>query len=105
MNIWKASTLGLAAALTIVVGKGAVNKADASPAGADRPTAIAGFEWGSEQPHMEKALEDLRGARHSLEIAAEHKHGWRAAALAHTDAAIKDTIDGIEYARNHPHDN
>ena len=54
---------------------------------------------------MEKALEDLRGARHSLEIAAEHKHGWRAAALAHTDAAIKDTVDGIEYARNHPHDN
>jgi hypothetical protein len=104
MNIWKASTLGLAAALTIVVGKGAVTKADASTAGTDRPSAIA-FEWGSEQPHMEKALEDLRAARRSLELAAEHKHGWRAAALAHTDAAIKDTVDGMEYARSHPHDN
>lgn len=53
---------------------------------------------------MEKALEDLRGARHSLELASEHHHGWRAAALQHTDAAIKDTVDGIEWARNHPHD-
>jgi|SRR5580692_9284058 hypothetical protein len=103
MNIWKASTLGLAAALTIVVGKGAVTKADASSTGNDRPSAIA-FDWGVEQPHMEKALEDLRAARHSLELAAEHHHGWRAAALAHTDAAIKDTADGMDWARAHPHD-
>jgi hypothetical protein len=105
MNIWKLSTLGLAAALTFVVGKGAVAQAHASPADADRPASVAGFEWNVEQPHMEKALEDLRAARHSLELAAEHKHGWRAAALAHTDAAIKDTQDGIEYGRGHPHDN
>jgi hypothetical protein len=105
MNIWKLSTLGLAAALALVVGKGAVTQAHASTADGDHPASIAGFEWGTEQPHMEKALEDLRGARHSLELAAEHKHGWRAAALAHTDAAIKDTQDGMEYARSHPHDN
>lgn len=103
MNIWKASTLGLAAALTIVVGKGAVTKADAATADTNRPTAIA-FDWGVEQPHMERALEDLKGARHSLELASEHHRGWRAAALGHTDAAIKDTIDGIDWARNHPHD-
>jgi hypothetical protein len=105
MNIWKLSTLGLAAALTFVVGKGAVTQANASTAGADHPASVAGFEWGVEQPHMEKALEDLKNARHSLELAAEHKHGWRAAALAHTDAAIKDTQDGMDYARQHPHDN
>ena len=104
MNIWKASTLGLAAALTIVVGKGAVTKADASTATGDSKSSI-GFEWGAEQPHMEKALEDLRAARHSLELASEHNHGWRAAALAHTDAALKDTQDGMDSARQHPHDN
>ncbi len=102
MNIWKASTIGLAAVLTLVVGKDAFSKAGAAP-DTDRPSPIA-FDWGVEQPHMEKALEDLRGARHSLELAAEHHHGWRAAALQHTDAAIKDTVDGIEYGRNHPHD-
>jgi hypothetical protein len=102
MNIWKASTLGLLAALTIVVGRdGYVSAAAAS--GGQRPHPIA-FDWGMEQPHMQKALDDLRAARHSLELAAEHKHGWRAAALQHTDAAIQDTVDGMEYARNHPHD-
>jgi hypothetical protein len=103
MNIWKASTLGLAAALTIVIGKDGLTKADAAQGG-DRPSAIA-FDWGVEQPHMQKALDDLRAARHSLELASEHHHGWRVAALEHTDAAIKDTVDGMEWARNHPHDN
>ena len=104
MNIWKASTLGLAAALTIVIGKDGLTKADAAQGGTDRPSAIA-FDWGVEQPHMQKALDDIRAARHSLELASEHHHGWRVAALGHTDAAIKDTVDGMEWARNHPHDN
>ncbi|HEX4445777.1 MAG TPA: hypothetical protein VH044_03550 [Polyangiaceae bacterium] len=103
MNIWKISTIGFAAALALVAGRDAVSTANAATGGSDRPS-VAGFDWGMEQPHMQKALEDLRAARHSLEVAAEHKHGWRAAALEHTDAAIKDTVDGMEYARNHPHD-
>jgi hypothetical protein len=103
MNIWKVSTIGLAAVLTVVVGKDGFTKAAAAPGGTDRPSTVA-FDWGAEQPHMQKALDDLRAARHSLEVAAEHKHGWRAAALQHTDAAIKDTVDGMEYARNNPHD-
>ena len=70
MNIWKASTIGLAAALTIVIGKDGLTKAAAAPGGSDRPSAIA-FDWGVEQPHMQKALEDLKAARHSLELAAE----------------------------------
>lgn len=103
MNIWKASTLGLAAALTIVIGKDGLTSAAAASGGTDRPSAIA-FDWGVEQPHMQKALDDLHAARHSLELAAEHHHGWRAAALAHTDAAIKDTADGMDWGRTHPHD-
>jgi len=103
MNIWKASTIGLAAVLTIVIGKDGLTKAAASTAGQDRPSPIA-FDWGVEQPHMQKALEDLKAARHSLELASEHHHGWRAAALQHTDAAIQATVDGMEWGRNHPHD-
>jgi hypothetical protein len=103
MNIWKASTIGLAAVLTIVIGKDGLTKAAAATAGQDRPSAIA-FDWGIEQPHMQKALEDLKGARHSLELASEHHHGWRVVALQHTDAAIQATVDGMEWARNHPHD-
>ena len=104
MNIWKASTIGLAAALTIVIGKDGLTKAAAAPGGSERPVAI-GFDWGVEQPHMQKALDNLRAARHSLELAAEHHHGWRAAALQHTDAAIQATVDGMDWARSHPHDN
>jgi hypothetical protein len=103
MNIWKASTIGLAAVLTVVIGKDGFTKAVAAPADVNRPSAIA-FDWGVEQPHMQKALDDLRAARHSLELAAEHHHGWRAAALGHTDAAIQDTVDGMEWGRTHPHD-
>ena len=68
MNIWKASTLGLAAALTIVIGKDGLTSAAAASGGTDRPSAIA-FDWGVEQPHMQKALDDLHAARHSLELA------------------------------------
>jgi hypothetical protein len=103
MTIWKISTLGLAATLALVTGRDAVSTAHAAAGDRGRPS-LMGFDWGVEQPHMQKALDDLRGARRSLELAAEHKHGWRAAALEHTDAAIKDTVDGMEYARNHPHD-
>jgi hypothetical protein len=51
---------------------------------------------------MEQALRDLHGARHSLEAASEHKGGWRALALKHTDEAIDETVRGIEYAKSHP---
>jgi hypothetical protein len=103
MNIWKISTIGLAMALALVAGRDAVSTAHAAAGDGDRPS-LMGFDWGVEQPHMQKALDDLRAARHSLELAAEHKHGWRAAAFEHTDAAIKDTVDGMEYGRTHPHD-
>jgi hypothetical protein len=103
MNIWKSSTIALVLGLTFVVGRGTFARADAAHGDADRPASI-GYDWGQEQPRMEQALRDLRGARRSLEAAGEHKGGWRALALKHTDEAINETIRGMEYAKNHPKD-
>ncbi len=101
MNIWKISTVGLVVAMTAIVGRDAFTTAGAATNAAAGPAQVA-WDWGHEQPRMEQALRDLRGARHSLEIAAEHKGGWRALALKHTDEAIAETERGIEYGRNHP---
>jgi hypothetical protein len=103
MNLWKVSTITLAATMTILVGRDAFTKADAATNGTDRPGAVT-FDWGMEQPHMQKALDDLKGARHSLEVAAENKGGWRVLALKHTDDAIAETVRGMEWGRNHPHE-
>jgi hypothetical protein len=102
MNIWKASTVGLAIALGVVAGRDTFRSASASTAGAS-PSSV-GYDWGAEQPHMEHALNDLRGARHSLEAAGENKGGWRMLALKHTDEAISEVVRGMEYGKNHPHD-
>ncbi len=100
MNLWKTSALALATGLAILAAKDGFAKADASGHGSFGPADV-GFDWAEEQPHMEQALRDLRGARHSLEAAAEHKGGWRERALRHTDEAINETIRGIEYAKTH----
>jgi hypothetical protein len=103
MNIWKASTVGLVVALGVVAGRDAFHSASASTAAEKSPTSV-GYDWGMEQPHMDRALNDLRGARHSLEVASENKGGWRILALKHTDEAIAEVVRGIEYGKNHPHD-
>ena len=100
MNLWKISTFALATGLAALAIQGSVTQARAASQGADTPAHVA-FDWADEQPHMEQALRELRGARHSLEVAAEHKGGWRALALKHTDEAINETIRGMEYAKNH----
>ena len=41
-------------------------------------------------PHMHKALEDLRAARHSLENAEPRFKGHRDKAIEHVDKAIKE---------------
>ncbi len=102
MNIWKTSTILLAATLGLVVGLDAFRGANAAT-GPAHASDVA-YDWGQEQPHMDRALNDLRGARHSLEEAAENKGGWRVLALKHTDEAIAETVRGIEYGKNHPHD-
>jgi len=50
------------------------------------------------QPNMDGALAQLREARTALENAEHDKGGWRVAALASTDGAIKATRKGIAFA-------
>ncbi len=101
MNIWKISTITLTIGIALLAGRDAVKGASAATAGTDSASAPT-WDWGQEQPHMERALNDLRGARHSLEVAGENKGGWRVLALKHTDEAINETVRGIEYGKNHP---
>jgi len=103
MNIWKTSTIVLAMGMGLLIGKDAFTHADAASASKDAPSTL-NWDWGVEQPHMEKALADLRAARHSLEVAAENKGGWRVLALKHTDDAIAETNRGIEWGKVHPHE-
>ena len=83
--LWKASTLGLAAALAFVLST-ADNVANA------------------EQPHMHTALATLKVARSQLEKASHDKGGHRAAALKLTDQAIEQVKKGIEFDAQHPGD-
>jgi hypothetical protein len=47
------------------------------------------------QPHMVNALDNLRAARHQLEIAEEDKGGHRARAIGIVDNAIAEVKAGI----------
>jgi hypothetical protein len=103
MNIWKISTVTLTVALAVVVGRNAVSSANAAPLPDQKAqSSVEGWDWGVEQPHMEKARADLQAARHSLEVAAENKGGWRALALKHTDEALAEVARGIDYGHAHP---
>jgi len=51
------------------------------------------------QPHMERALENLRAARAELQIAEHDKGGWRVRALENVNRAIADTERGMAFAR------
>ncbi len=51
------------------------------------------------QPHMERALENLRAARAELQIAEHDKGGWRVRALENVNRAIAETERGMAFAR------
>jgi len=51
------------------------------------------------QPHMQNALDRLRGARAELSAAAPDKGGHRVRAIDLVDRAISETRAGIAYAR------
>jgi hypothetical protein len=53
----------------------------------------------ADQPHMRRALENLRAARAELEVAEHNKGGWRLRAIANTDRAIHETENGMAVAR------
>ncbi len=50
------------------------------------------------QPNMAAALDSLRNARSSLDVAEHDKGGWRDDAIRTTDAAIAETEKGCAYA-------
>lgn len=82
LNVWKATTLVLAGALALVVGRGAT----VSDADAER------------QPHMVAALEHLEIAKKQLATAANDKAGHRVKAVALVDQAIAEVRKGVEAA-------
>jgi hypothetical protein len=53
----------------------------------------------ADQPHMRRALENLRAARAELEVAEHNKGGWRLRAIANCDRAIHETENGISVGR------
>jgi hypothetical protein len=83
-NLWKVSTLGLASALTLVVGSGLVREASADP-----------------QPHMRNALARLESAREALKNASDDKGGHRVKAIELTNKAIEETKQGIAFDNHH----
>jgi formate-dependent nitrite reductase cytochrome c552 subunit len=85
MNYWKASTLGLAMALGLVMTVPALHSTASAEA----------------QPAMKEALEHLRKAQASLELATSDKGGHRAAALKLVKKAIDQTKEGIEFDNKH----
>ncbi len=88
MNLWKATALVLASALSLLVGYGAAsaNPADQKPA-----------QVGAEYYHMRVALEHLRAARWELNAAEHNKNGWRERAAEATDRAIYETRQAMEW--------
>ena len=48
------------------------------------------------QPHMCNALDNLRAARHQLEVASDDKGGHRVRAIAIIDNAIDEVKAGID---------
>jgi hypothetical protein len=53
------------------------------------------------QPHMQTALHELRAARTALEHATNDKGGHRMKALQEVNAAIRETEEGMRFARRH----
>ena len=81
INVWKASTLFLAGALALVVGRSAVvSDVAAEP-----------------QPAMHKAVEKLVEAKRRLDAATPDKGGHRVKALAAVEIAITETRAGIKF--------
>ena len=64
--------------------------------------AISAFSMAAaraEQPHMRRALENLRAAKAELEMAEHNKGGWRLRAIENTNRAIAETERGMAVGR------
>ena len=88
LNVWKASTLVLAGALALGVGRNAmVSDAAADP-----------------QPLMVKAIEQLKVTERILTEATPDKGGHRVLAIKAVKLAIEETNLGIKYDDEHKSD-
>ena len=83
-NPWKVSSIVFATVLAAMIGRSAIQSADAEP-----------------QPRMQEALGSLRAAAGSLEAASHDKGGHRAKALELTRAAIVQVEEGIRFDNRH----
>jgi hypothetical protein len=89
LNVWKASSLVLAGALALVVGRNAmVSDVAAEP-----------------QPAMKLAEERLIEAKRILEAATPDKGGHRVKAIGAVKLAIEEVREGIKYDNEHKVDN
>jgi hypothetical protein len=64
--------------------------------------AVAAFTMTTaraDQPHMRRALENLRAAKAELAMAEHNKGGWRLRAIENTNRAIAETERGMALAR------
>jgi hypothetical protein len=78
INVWKVSTVGLAIALGVSIGGGAIRTANAGP-----------------QPKMEAALKALTNAQNALQNAEADKAGHREKAIGLVGQAISEVNQGI----------
>jgi hypothetical protein len=83
-NPWKLTSFVLIALLVAAVGRGALDTASAEP-----------------QTKMHEALDHLRAAAGTLEVANHDKGGHRSKALEHTRAAIAQVEAGIRFDNRH----
>jgi hypothetical protein len=95
MNHWTPIAAISVVALALAIGCEVREVSGPAPAA---PGAAAGC---SNQPNMNTALTELRSARGSLAKAEHNKGGWRDAAIASTDTAIRETERGCAFADTH----
>jgi hypothetical protein len=95
-NLW--TPIAAVSLVAFAFAVGCEVKEYSGPAPAGPPGAAVGC---SNQPNMNTALTELRAARGSLGKAEHNKGGWRDAAIASTDTAIRETERGCGFADTH----
>jgi hypothetical protein len=90
MNYWKPLALVSIAAVAFLVGKEGMRMQEASAGGPCH-----------DQPNMAAAVNQLHGARASLERAEHNKGGWRIASIEATDKAIHEADRGCAFDDAH----
>lgn len=69
--------------------------------GGGAPASSPGTGQCNNQINMSNAVQELRQARASLDVAEHNKGGWRVAAINATNQAISETEQGCAVANSH----